>query len=86
MPMTHSFLVLNQYSKNIHGQNYGSECICSREWSCWTTMGGEPLRPTKAGTPSIGECQGVLGKEVVGEGEHLCRRTGGGRDRSLMIG
>jgi len=49
-------------------------------------VGGEAVWPTKAGNPSVGECQGVLGKKVVGEGEHLYRRTGGGRDRRLMTG
>jgi len=33
-------------------------CICSKGWPCWPPMREEALDPAKAGSPSVGECQG----------------------------
>jgi hypothetical protein len=38
-----------------HGGIHGSSCICSRGWTCWTSMGGAALGPVKAGRPSVGK-------------------------------
>jgi hypothetical protein len=34
---------------------HGSSCICSREWPCHASIGGEVLGPMKAWCPSVGE-------------------------------
>jgi hypothetical protein len=39
---------LNHQPKNTHGRTHFSSCICSRGWSCWSSMGGEALGPVKA--------------------------------------
>jgi hypothetical protein len=36
---------------------HGSSYICSREWPCRTSMGGEALGLVKARCPSVEECQ-----------------------------
>jgi hypothetical protein len=53
---------------------HGSSCICSREWPCWTSVGGEALGPEKAGCPSVGKCQ----DREVGVGELVIRGRGDG--------
>jgi hypothetical protein len=37
---------------------HGSSCICSREWPCWTSVGGMALGLGKSRCPSVGKCQG----------------------------
>jgi hypothetical protein len=46
---------LDHQPKNTHGgtQSFGS--ICSRGWSCWTSVGGVALRPEWVQCPSVGE-------------------------------
>jgi hypothetical protein len=59
--------------KSTHGGTYRSSCICSREWPCWTSIGGEALGPVNARCPSVGECQdqeaGVGGLVSRGRGD-----------------
>jgi hypothetical protein len=45
-PSHHSSQVLNH-----HGRTHGFSRIYSREWPCWTSMGGEALGPGKAQCP-----------------------------------
>jgi hypothetical protein len=56
--------------RSTHGGTHGSSCICSRGWSCWTSMGESPV---KALCPSVGECQ-----EEMGVGGLVSRRRGVG--------
>ena len=55
--ISHLLAVILLFGKTTHGGTYGSSCICSREWPCWTSKGGEALGPDKARCPSIVECQ-----------------------------
>jgi hypothetical protein len=48
---------LNHQQKSTHRCTHGSKCICSREWPCWTSMGGETLGSAKARCPTVGDCQ-----------------------------
>jgi hypothetical protein len=49
---------LNHQPKNTHGGTHESSCMCSREWPCWVSMGGEALGPGKAQCHSVVGCQG----------------------------
>ena len=43
------------------------QCICSRGWPCWLSMGGEDLGPAKARDPSVGITMGcVCGGNGIG--------------------
>jgi len=71
MPTNQSSQRLNHYPKTIHGQTHGSNCLCSRGWPFWTTMGGKAFGPAKVGSP-VEECQGrEEGRGLVGEGTLL---------------
>jgi hypothetical protein len=74
-PPPQSSLGLNHQSKKTHARNYGSSCICSREWPSQSSMGGEALGPVKSLCPSLGECQGQeagMGRLVSrGRGEEI---------------
>jgi hypothetical protein len=41
-----------------HGGTHGSSYICSREWPCQSSVGGEAVGSVNVLCPSIGECQG----------------------------
>ena len=36
---------LDHQPKNTHGGTHGAGHICGRVWPCWSSMGGEALRP-----------------------------------------
>jgi hypothetical protein len=61
-------------TKITHGGNHGSSHICSRGWTCWTSMEGEALGPVKTRCLSVGECQ----NREVGVGKLLNRGRGDG--------
>jgi hypothetical protein len=65
---------------------HGSGHICGRGWPCWTSVGGEVLRPKGTQCPSIGECQGR--KTGVGGwmGEHPHRGRGRGGNKGFLKG
>jgi hypothetical protein len=48
---------LNHQPKSTHGGTHGSSHICSREWPCGISTGGEALGPVKANCPSVFKCQ-----------------------------
>ena len=54
-----SSLGINHQPKKTHGGTHGSNCICSRGWPSWPSLGGEGLGPMKVLCPSTGECQGL---------------------------
>jgi hypothetical protein len=74
-PVPQSSQGLNHQPKSTQGGTQGFSRICSREWPCWTSMGGEALGPVKALCPSIGECQdreaGVGGLVSRGRGDGI---------------
>ena len=53
-----NFWGMDHPPKNVHGVTYGTGHICSRRWSCWTSVGGEALGPKGVQCPSVGEYQG----------------------------
>jgi len=68
MSMTQSFLVLDQYSMNVDGQSYGSNCMWQR-MTLFITNGGRSYWPTLGLSPSSRECEcTVRGVKVEGEG------------------
>jgi len=66
IPTNESSQGLNHHPKSTHALTNGSSCICSRGWPCWASMGGEALGPAKAGSSSVGECQGREARRVGG--------------------
>jgi hypothetical protein len=66
------------FFKGKHGATHGSSHICSREWPCRTSMGGEALGSVKARCPSVRECQARKAGVGAWVGEHhqRSRRTG----------
>jgi hypothetical protein len=57
--------------KKTHDGTHGSNCMCSRGWSSWSSIEGEALGPLKIICPSVGECQGqkaVVGGWLAGRG------------------
>jgi hypothetical protein len=53
-PHTQSSQGIIHEPKHIHGAIHGSSHICSREWTCWTSMGEEALGPQCRGMPGQG--------------------------------
>jgi hypothetical protein len=53
-----NFQGLDHKPKNTHGATHGTGYIGGRRWPCWTSVGGETLRPESIRCPSVGECQG----------------------------
>ena len=49
---------LDHQPKSTHGATHGAGYICGRGWPCWTSVGGEALRPEGVQCPSVGEFQG----------------------------
>jgi len=64
---------LNQYSKTLHGQKYGSNCICDKGWSWGHQWKEKPLglTPSKSKAKSGGSKVGY-------------RRRGAELDRAIM--
>jgi hypothetical protein len=66
---------LDHQPKKIHGGGtHGSGHICEREWTCWTSVGGEALGPEGVQYHSEGKCQ--EGKTGMGRGKHPHRGRG----------
>jgi hypothetical protein len=64
---------LKHQSRNTHGGNHCSSCICSRGWPCWASVGGEALGHVKTPCPSLRECQGREAGMGGWVGEHPYR-------------
>jgi hypothetical protein len=77
-----SSLGLDNQPKTTHGATHGAGHICGRRWPCWTSVGGEALRPECIQCPSVGECQGGR----TGVGEWVKEHPHGGRGRGDGIG
>jgi hypothetical protein len=44
--------------KRTHEMTHDSSQVCSREWPCWTSVGGAALGPVGVRYSNVGECQG----------------------------
>jgi hypothetical protein len=64
----------NHQPKSTHGGSHGTNHVCSRGWSCGTSMRREALGPVKARCPRVGECQ----DREAEVGGLLSRLRGGG--------
>lgn len=69
------FLVLNQYSKAVHGQTYGSNTICGKGLISWVPMEGEALGPSQV----VSQFKGMSRCSKEG-----CKRRGVGPVRTFM--
>jgi len=68
MSTNQNFQGLNHYPKTIHGQNLGSNFICSSEYPCWGTSRRSSPWSCQSWAPDVGDCWVGVVMGVNGEG------------------